>query len=376
MHLLDITMFYASESGGVKRYLSAKQDWLRHHTSVRHSLLVPGEYDSEDAAGILTCASPAIPFTGGYRWPLHRARFMRRIVDLSPDVVEAGDPYGLAWTALEAGQRLGIPVVGFYHSDLARLVSRRVGAWCEPAAARYIQRLYRRFDLVLAPSRIMAEKLRAFGVGRVEQQTLGVDIRLFNPSRRDHGLRRELGLAHDTRLLIYAGRIAREKNLPILMDAMRRLGPGYHLLVVGGGTRPRLLSNVIFYPFLASAQDLARLLASSDALVHAGDQETFGLVVLEAMACGLPVIGVEAGAVPELIDADTGLLARPRDAASLAEAIAALYERDLAAVGHAARRRVERVYSWDRVFRRQLLLYERLLAGRRVSTDASVRACG
>ena len=375
MHLLDITMFYAKESGGVKRYLLAKRDWLRRNTSVHHSLLVPGSHDGADGDGIYTCASPAIPFSGGYRWPLHRTRFMRRIVDLTPDVIEAGDPYGLAWTALEAGQRLGIPVVGFYHSDLARLVSRRVGAWCEPAAARYVQRLYQRFDLVLAPSRIMAEKLRAFGVSRVEQQTLGVDTRLFHPSWRDDGLRRELGLAHDTHLLIYAGRIAREKNLPVLMEALRRLGPRYHLLVVGGGAQARRLGNVTYYPFLTSTQDLARLLASSDALVHAGDQETFGLVVLEAMACGLPVIGVAAGAVPELVDADTGLLAQPRDAASLAEAVAALCERDLVAMGRAARERVERLYSWDRVFQRQLLLYQRLLAARRMTTEA-VRACG
>ena len=375
MHLLDITMFYAKESGGVKRYLLAKRDWLRRNTSVHHSLLVPGSHDGADGDGIYTCASPAIPFSGGYRWPLHRTRFMRRIVDLTPDVIEAGDPYGLAWTALEAGQRLGIPVVGFYHSDLARLVSRRVGAWCEPAAARYVQRLYQRFDLVLAPSRIMAEKLRAFGVSRVEQQTLGVDTRLFHPSWRDDGLRRELGLSHDTHLLIYAGRIAREKNLPVLMEALRRLGPRYHLLVVGGGAQARRLGNVTYYPFLTSTQDLARLLASSDALVHAGDQETFGLVVLEAMACGLPVIGVAAGAVPELVDADTGLLAQPRDAASLAEAVAALCERDLVAMGRAARERVERLYSWDRVFQRQLLLYQRLLAARRMTTEA-VRACG
>ena len=376
MHLLDITMFYASESGGVKRYLSAKRDWLRRHTSVRHSLLVPAETDSDDGAGILTCASPAIPFTGGYHWPLRRERFMQRIVDLCPDVIESGDPYGLAWTALEAGQRLGVPVVGFYHSDLARLVSRRVGAWCEPAAARYVQRLYRRFDLVLAPSRIMADKLRAFGVSRVEQQNLGVDIHLFNPRWRDESLRGELGLPRETRLLIYAGRIAREKNLPVLMEAMQGLGPRYHLLVVGGGARPRPLPNVTFYPYLAEARELARLLASCDALVHAGDQETFGLVVLEAMACGLPVIGVAAGAVPELLDAECGLLARPRDGASLAEAVEALYQRDLAAMGRAARLRVERLYSWDRVFRHQLLAYERLLAARRVSTGASVRACG
>src|SRR3569832_2121490 len=148
----------------------------------------------------------------------------------------------------------------------------------------------------------MEDKLRAFGESRVEQQNLGVDIHLFNPRWRDESLRGELGLPRETRLLIYAGRIAREKTLPVLMEAMQGLGPRYHLLVVGGGARPRPLPNVSFFPFLAAAPPPARLLASCDALVHAGDQETFGLVVLEAMACGLPVIGVAAGAVPELLD--------------------------------------------------------------------------
>src|SRR3569833_3353021 len=144
----------------------------------------------------------------------------------------------------------------------------------------------------------------------------------------------------------------------------------------GGDARPRALPSFTFYPYLAEARELARLLASCDALVHAGDQETFGLVVLEAMACGLPVIGVAAGAVPELLDAECGLLARPRDGASLAEAVEALYQRDLAAMGRAARLRVERLYSWDRVFRHQLLAYERQHAAQRDSAGATERARG
>lgn len=376
MHLIDVTMFYANESGGVKRYLLAKQDWLKRRSALRHSLLVPGVSDGELGPGIYTCASPLIPFTGGYRWPLRRRAWAERLQALGPDIIEAGDPYVLAWTALDVGQRLGVPVVGFYHSDLARFASARLGRWCENGAARYVQRLYRRFDLVLAPSRMMADKLRALGVRRVEQQALGVDTEIFHPRRRNPALRTELGLSPDTRLLIYAGRLAKEKNLPVLMAAMRRLGSRYHLLVVGGGTRPPAQSNVTFCSYVGNAEDLARLLASCDALVHAGDQETFGLVVLEAMACGLPVVGVVGGAVPELIDPSIGFLARPQDAGSLADAVSALYETDLEAKGRSARARVERQYSWDSVFERQLTLYERLLAGQRLRSADSVRAYG
>ena len=376
MHLIDVTLFYARESGGVKRYLMAKQAWLKRHGAVRHSVLVPGARDGDDGAGLITCASPVLPFTGGYRWPLRREAWARRLLALSPDLIEAGDPYGLAWTALDVGQRLGVPVVGFYHSDLLRFAGARLGRWCEPAVAAYVRRLYGRFDLVLAPSRVMAEKLRALGVERVERQALGVDTALFHPRRHDPALRAELGLAPGTRLLIYAGRLAREKNIPVLLEAMRRLGPRYHLLLVGGGARPRPQANVTLYPYLGSAQGLARLLASCDALLHAGDQETFGLVLLEAMACGLPVVGVDAGAVAELVDTTVGGLANPQDAADLAAAVRDVYARDPRALGRRARARVERHYSWDRVFQHQLGLYGRLLQGRDLRLPEPLRAYG
>src|SRR3569623_1586046 len=204
----------------------------------------------------------------------------------------------------------------------------------------------------------MADKLRQLGVTRVALQPLGVDTTVFHPRRRDSNLRAELGLAPATRLLIYAGRLAREKNIPVLLEAVRRLGDGYHLLLVGGGTRPRPQRNVCVYPYVSRAEDLARLFASSDALVHAGDQETFGLVVLEAMACGVPVVGVQAGGVAELVDPAVGLLARPHDAAALAQAVADLYQREPQVLGRTARARVEQRYSWDRVFQHQLALYE------------------
>jgi len=376
MHLIDITMFYASESGGVKRYLLAKREWLRRQAGLRHTLLVPGGRDTDGGAGIVTIKSPEVPFIGGYRWPVKRAQWAARLEALAPDLIEAGDPYGLAWTALAAGRRLRVPVVAFYHSDLSRFAAARLGHWCEASVARYTQRLYSRFDLVMAPSRLMADKLRQLGVTRVALQPLGVDTTVFHPRRRDSNLRAELGLAPATRLLIYAGRLAREKNIPVLLEAMRRLGDGYHLLLVGGGARPRPQRNVSFYPYVSRAEDLARLFASSDALVHAGDQETFGLVVLEAMACGVPVVGVQAGGVAELVDPAVGLLARPHDAAALAQAVADLYQREPQVLGRTARARVEQRYSWDRVFQHQLALYESLLPDSAIDASRTVRAYG
>ena len=100
-------------------------------------------------------------------------------------------------------------------------------------------------------------------------------------------------------------------------------------------------------PYRRDSIELAQWLASADALVHAGSRETFGLVIVEAMACGRPVVGVRAGAVPELVDQRVGELAEPDSAASMAAAIRRLYERDLE---HWAPRRAQRVlqrFTWS-----------------------------
>jgi alpha-1,6-mannosyltransferase len=118
-------------------------------------------------------------------------------------------------------------------------------------------------------------------------------------------------------------------------------------------------------PYRRDSVELAQWLASADALVHAGTKETFGLVILEAMACGRPVVAARAGAFPEFIDESVGSLAEPYDAASMAEAVAALYARDLDAIGAAARARVLRQFTWNRAFHAQMATYSSLLGTQR-----------
>ncbi len=111
---------------------------------------------------------------------------------------------------------------------------------------------------------------------------------------------------------------------------------------------------------------MAESLASADALVHAGTKETFGLVLLEAMACGRPVVAARASAVPEFIDESVGMLAEPYSASSMADAIAALYDRDMDALGATARLRVLRKFTWQRAFQTQTTAYASLVGGRRL----------
>src|SRR5579862_9267173 len=366
MHLVDTTLFFSPTSGGVKRYLTAKHAWLGANTSWQHSIVVPGSDNRIERGGLCTVAGYPVPGTFNYRLPLNPRRWTDLLDRLEPTLLEAGDAFHPAWCAARVARRRGIPLVGFYHSNVPQIIGRRVGgALTEPLIGRYVRWLYERFDVVFAPSRLMCDYLNELGVLHVMHQPLGVDTEVFHPQRRSAALREQLGLPADTRLLVFAGRFAGEKNVPVLLQAFARLGAPYHLLLIGGERSARPAANVTLLPYRRDSQELATCIASADALVHAGTKETFGLVMLEAMACGRPVVAARAGAFPEFVDESVGVLAEPNSATGMAEAIAALYERDLDAVGATARARVLRQFTWRRAFHAQFASYASLVGARR-----------
>lgn len=348
MHIADMTMFYAPASGGVRTYLDAKHRRLLRYPGVRHSLLIPGARNSHDD-GVYHVPALPLPFGNGYRFPWRVSPWRSALLSLKPDLIEVGDPYLTAWAALDARRQLDVPVIGFYHSDLPLLVSNRMGDWLGSSARTYIGKLYGHFDRVLAPSQVMADKLLAMGVEQVFVQPLGVDLQMFHPEQRDPRLRQTLGLPAETRLLIFAGRGSREKNLPVLLHCMQHLGPRYHLLLVGSHMPTQVPDNVSVIERFCTSCEVARLLASADALLHAGDQETFGLIVLEAMACGIAVVAVDAGAFSEIIPRTCGVLCAANQPLAMAAAVRELFSDDVQAFGQAARRHVEQRYSWDNV---------------------------
>ncbi|MCW4149172.1 glycosyltransferase family 1 protein [Halomonas sp. 18H] len=359
MHLVDVTMFHAPASGGVRTYLGAKHRCLADTPDVRTSLLVPGA--ERDALGDChTLPAPRLPLGQGYRFPLRRRPWRDAIERLAPDLIEAGDPYVTAWSALDAGQRLGVPVVGFYHSDLPRLMGDRFGRSVERRLQAYVADLYGRFDSVMAPCRAMAERLETWGVPDVRVQSLGVDLDTFHPERADERLRASLQLPDSTRLLVFAGRHSREKNVDLLLEVMQRLGGDYRLLLMGPGMPARVPANVVSVPRCCDRHEVARALASADVMLHAGTRETFGLVALEAMASGTPVVGARAGALVENVPLGGGMLCNPLDPGDMARAVEELFLNDVAASGRHARRYVERRFGWQAVIDDLLVHYTSL----------------
>lgn len=359
VRLVDTTMLYAPRSGGVRRYLSSKRAWLAaNRPDVRHTLVVPGARDSYDGQGRVSIYAAPLPFGAGYRWPVVKQAWMERLIRQRPDIIEAGDPYTPGLAALRAGDALGVPVVGFCHTDLGALAALHIGEWAEKPVQKRWAAVYRQFDQAVAPSRFIAGRLIEAGVHNAIGLPLGVDTDLFHPGRANRDdLRRRLGLSPDERLLVFAGRPAREKRLDVLVGAVERLGAPYKLLFVGAGGGAPVSDRAICLDYVRDPAQLAGVLASCDAFVHANDNEPFGLIVLEAMACGLPVVGVALGGVAESVDDEVGQLAMRSEPGAFAEAIEALFARDIAAIGAAARRRAVERHGWDAVFRQLCFIY-------------------
>ncbi|HYG25813.1 MAG TPA: glycosyltransferase [Caulobacteraceae bacterium] len=360
--LVDTTMLYAPRSGGVKRYLTAKRAWFTaNRPRVRHVLVAPGPKDAYDGHGQVSIYAAPLPFGDGYRWPISKTVWMERLIRQRPTLIEAGDVYTPGLAALRAGERLGVPVIGFCHTDLGALAALHIGEWAEKPVRKHWASIYREFDQVLAPSHYIAGRLAEAGVENPRAVPLGVDVDIFNPARADReAFRCELGVSPETRVLVFAGRPAREKRLDVLVEAVEQLGDPYVLVFVGAGAGAPPSDRTISLSYQREPSQLARVLASCDAFVHANDAEPFGLIVLEAMACGLPVVGIGSGGVAESVDETVGQLADRSTGPALAEAIEALFDRGREGLGVAARLRAVQRHAWDSVFRDLGRVYEQV----------------
>ena len=357
--MVDTTMLYAPRSGGVKRYLLSKKAWIEaNRPGVAHSLVVPGARHEAGDDGIIKLHATKLPFGDGYRWPSSVKRWGAWVASMKPSLIEAGDPYTPGQGALEAGQRAGCPVVGFCHSDPAGLAALHFGEWAKKPVEKRWAKLFGQFDRVISPSRFIARRLEEAGIRDIVIRPLGVEIDTFRPDRGDRNwLLKKLGLPASARLLCFAGRPAREKNIDVLIEAVQKLGAPYHLVLVGAGQGMPAEERVIALPYERDPKAVARIIASCDAFVHANDKEPFGLIVLEAMACGRPVVGVNAGGVAETVNDSVGQLSRSADPDDYAQAIEALFERDIEAIGAAARVHTVETFAWNRVFEDLCMTY-------------------
>jgi glycosyltransferase involved in cell wall biosynthesis/predicted metal-dependent phosphoesterase TrpH len=294
------------------------------------------------------------------------------------DIVHLCSPGPAGVAAALIARIMELPLVGSYHTELGAYAGLRSGdARLRAGMDAALAALYGLCEIVLSPSESADASLRALGVApeRIGRWDRGVDVARFDPSRRDpHSLPGEV-------TVLYAGRLTHEKGADLLADAFLRAhahDPRLHLVLAGGGPeegalRERLGARATFLGWLDSEQ-LARVYASADVFLFASRTDTFGQVILEAQASGLPVVTVAEGGPLSLVeDGRTGLL-RPPEPDALAEAVLELarsprLRRQLAGAGLAAVR--ER--TWERALERLASGYRRVLGEDAGATAATVR---
>ncbi len=307
---------------------------------------------------------------------------------LDPDIVECSSPWRPAWFVGRWQGRAS--KVFFMHNDNMAAYAQR---WFEDVAShqrierafgwytRYMGRFLQLYDAVVTNGPALEKRLRARGLRIDAAMPLGIERGYFSPSLRDEELRRamlaQLGLPADGLLLIGLGRHHAEKRWPVVIEAVqraadRRIPVGLMLLGQGKQT-PRLERlagghpQVRLFRPVYDRERLARLLASSDALIHGSEAEPFGLVASEAMASGLPLIVPASGGCAEVADPLSSEFYAPRDPVACADAIERLWRRDRPMLRRAAVAAAGRVRS-DREHAAELMdYYGGLLAERRLA---------
>ncbi len=373
MRIVQLANAYGAASGGLR---TAVDTLGSGYAAAGHErmLVVPGrQWQVQPGPAGLTVTVPGTAVGGGYRMILRTGSVERLLERLRPDVIEVSDKYTLTAVADWAGRR-GVGTVLFSHERLDAIVPARLPrAGANPPARAAIrawnQRVAARFDAVVVTSAFAEGEFRDLGVRALHRVTLGVDLELFRPAPRPKAPAGPVRLA-------YAGRLSPEKNVGLAVATVRVLsGTGHPVVLEVYGTGPalpelrRLAINapVRFHGHIADRAALAAHLAAADLVLAPCLVETFGLAVLEALACATPVVAAAGGAAGELLGDEAGLVAPPT-AAGMAEAVLDLLARPEPRRRAAARRQAER-HPWSRAVAEMLAVHSAVAAARRRDRD-------
>jgi glycosyltransferase involved in cell wall biosynthesis len=380
LRLVLVTETFPPEVNGVARTLGR---WVEGFRARGHDVRMIRPRQPGESAALDRVYGMALPFYQqvrvGVASPLYVGGLLQH---LKPDLVHIATEGPLGLSALMSAQWLGVPVASSFHTNFDHYAAHYGMLAIARLGFAYLRWFHNRTLVTLVPSQATRKRLTADGMHRVEIWSRGVDGEVFNPRHRDEGLRRGLGLGPDDPLLVYVGRLAAEKNLPALLQAFARLrslaAPGLRerlrLALVGAGPLAGSI-ELTLQPgvVLAGEQHGARLsrwYASGDLFAFPSLSETFGNVMLEAQASGLPVVGYDCQGVNERVTPEVDGLLVPVDG-DLAPALLRLCEdRDMRRrMGEESRAKAAR-QDWKPIFDELEERYLRLVEERRAKTAA------
>jgi len=329
-----VTETYPPEVNGVAMTVGRLVEGLRQRGH-QVGIVRPRQYPEDvGESGDLTVRGVPLPGYPGLRFGLPAgARLRRHWQACPPDLVHVVTEGPLGWSAVNAARRLGIPVTSGFHTNFDRYSAHYGAGWLRPAIGAYLRALHRRTAATLVPTAALAAELAGEGIPGVRIVGRGIDTRLFDPARRSAALREHWQCRPETLVCLHVGRMAPEKNLPLVsrtFAALRAVRPDARMVWVGDGPARRELElqhpDHVFAG-MQVGEELATHYASADLFLFSSLTETYGNVVPEAMASGLPVLAYRSAAAAELIvDGINGRTVLPGDETAFLRAA-----RDLAA---------------------------------------------
>jgi len=362
--------FYPSTDGVVTR-LTASVRWLLRQG---HEVLViapdkgVSEYGTAKIVGI-----PSFSFFlyKDLKMSYPRPAVGAALKKFQPDVVHVANPAVLGVAGIWYGRRW--PLVASYHTNVPQYADFYKLPWLKPILWGYLKILHNRADLNLCTSYSVMGELQSRGFKNVQLWKKGVNVELFDPAHRNSRMRDRLtGGQAEKRLLLYVGRLAAEKEIERVRDVLHASDDTV-LAIVGDGPHRAALeayfagTRTTFTGFL-HGEELAQAYASSDLFVFPSTTETLGLVLLEAMASGLPAVAAMSGPTREQIDDGvTGFLYEPSVPGNFVDTVlSALEDRERLQQVGAQARKVALNYGWDGPSRQLYEFYEEVIRRKRV----------
>jgi glycosyltransferase involved in cell wall biosynthesis len=284
-------------------------------------LVVSPDGGLREYKGAKICGIPGfpLPLYPELKLALPRPSLRQVLEEFRPDLIHIVNPAVLGLGGLYYAKSLDVPLVASYHTHLPKYLEHYGLGMLEGVLWELLKAMHNQAQLNLCTSTAMQEALTSHGIERVEVWQKGVDTELFQPDLASQAVRSHLSQGHPEHpLLLYVGRLSAEKEIDRIKPVLQAI-PGARLALVGDGPYRTELEKEFadtpthFVGYL-TGKDLAAAFASADAFVFPSRTETLGLVLLEAMAAGCPVIAANAGGIPDIVtDGVNGYLFDPQD---------------------------------------------------------------
>ncbi|KAK1377440.1 sulfoquinovosyl transferase SQD2 [Heracleum sosnowskyi] len=348
----------------VSGYKNRFQNFIKYLREMGDEVMVVTTHEGvpEEFHGAQLIGSHSFPCPWYQKVPLSLAlspRIISKVSEFKPDIIHASSPGIMVFGALFIAKLLCVPIVMSYHTHVPVYIPRYTFSWLVQPMWWVIKFLHRAADLTLVPSAAIAKDLMTARVAAANQIRLwnkGVDSESFNPKFRSHEMRLRLSNGEPDRpLIVHVGRLGVEKSLDFLKRVMDRL-PEARIAFIGDGPYRAELEEIFsgmpaVFTGMLLGEELSQAYASGDVFIMPSESETLGLVVLEAMSSGLPVVAARAGGIPDIISDEqqgkTGYLYNPGDLEDCLSKLEPLLHDSVLreSIGKCAREEMEK-YDW------------------------------